>query len=345
MAKPRINKIKPFDAGFDQMISFSWSGNQSFGNRVIIYDSETMSAVFDNTVKSFSYYHTIPADTLINGKCYIVQCQVYDVEWIESNISDKYYFNTLKTPVFNFVEMPGNTIRNSSYSTSVTYYQENFELLHSYKFAIYDSSKTLLSESDTIYDPDDLSYTFRGLQNDTEYLIRCYGVTVNGMDVDTGYVKVFVTYESPGVYSRLYAECDYDNGCVNYHTNINIIQPSESGDTDFEYEDSKIILLGKTLIYDEGFCIEKDFTLKLNGTGLFRNGDIITLKNDKTWLKITAYIYDDSSIRYKLIVPNAVSQYILYSDPLFCSSVDKITIVLRRINNLYQIAAYHEGGA
>lgn len=345
MTKPRINKIKPFDALYDQIISFSWGGNQAFGNRIIIYDRDTMNTVYDHTVKSFSYSHTLPANTLENGKCYVVQCQVYDAEWIESVMSDRYFFYTFKTPVFIFDEIPGNRIRNSSYSASVTYYQEDFELLHSFQFSIYDSSKTLLNESETMYDTDNLFYTYKGLQNDTEYLIRCCGITVNGMDVDTGYVKIFVSYEAPGIYSRLYADCDYENGCVNYHTNINIIQPSEAGDRDFSFENSKIILSDKILIYDEGFHIENDFTLKLNGTELFRNGDIITLKNDKTWLKITALIYEDNCIRYKLIVPNALSWYILYSAPLFCSHTDNITIVLRRINHLYQITAYCEGGA
>lgn len=339
-----MNKIKPFDAEIEQSISFSWNGNQAYGNRIIIYEKESMAILFDDTIESFNYTHTIPPNTLENGKHYLIQCQVYDVEWIESSLSDKMYFYTFKTPQFYFNEIP-KTIRSSSLNTSVTYYQDNFENLLSYKFAIYDSSKTLLLESDTMYDIDNLAYSFKGLQNDTIYYIRCSGITYYGMDVDTGYVEIFVSYEAPGVYSRIYAECDYDNGCVRYRTNIVIIRPSDKGDTEFTYEDGKIDLIDKTLIYEEGFCIENDFTLKLNGTELYRNGDVITLKNKDNYVKITAFIYPDGSIRYKLIVPNAISQYIQYTNPLFCSSKDKITIVLRRINNIYQIKSYQEGGS
>lgn len=80
IAKPKINKIKPFDAETDHDITFSWNGNQAYGNRIIIYEKDSMSILFDDTVESFHYTHTIPSNSLENGKCYIMQCQVYDVE-------------------------------------------------------------------------------------------------------------------------------------------------------------------------------------------------------------------------------------------------------------------------
>lgn len=343
IAKPKINRIKPFDAQLEQSISFTWNGNQAYGNRIAIYEKETLAKVYDNTIETFSYEHTLSPASLENGKCYMIQCQVYDVEGIESAWSDKYYFYTLKTPEFSFREIP-DVVRASSFQASITYYQESFENLLSYKFAIYDSAKMLLLETDTMYDPEDLSYSFKGLENDTIYYIRCFGVTFHGMEVDTGYERIFVAYEAPGVYSRIYAECDSDNGCVSYFTNIVIIKPSPESDMDFTFEDGKINLIGKKLIYDEGFCIEDDFTLKVNGTDLYRSGDVITLKNKDTTLKITAVLSPSGQIRYKLIVPNAVSQYIQYSNPLSGSSKDNITIVLRRIHQIYEIKAYKEGG-
>ena len=38
MAKPYIQKIKPFDADKDFEISLSWTGSRSHANRIIICD-------------------------------------------------------------------------------------------------------------------------------------------------------------------------------------------------------------------------------------------------------------------------------------------------------------------
>lgn len=110
-------------------------------------------------------------------------------------------------------------------------------------------------------------------------------------------------------------------------------------------ENGTINLIDKTLLYKDGFQIADDFTLKIKGSALNRNGSIITLKNkEKKEVEISGIICPDNSVRYKLTVPNSVSRYILYTSPLFLSSKDNVTIVLRRIHQLYQIKAYKEGG-
>ena len=58
MAKPYIQKIKPFDADKDFEISLSWTGSRSHANRIIICDYETNAVVFDDTVSSFILKHT-----------------------------------------------------------------------------------------------------------------------------------------------------------------------------------------------------------------------------------------------------------------------------------------------
>ena len=42
---------------------------------------------------------------------------------------------------------------------------------------------------------DNICYTYKGLDNNTFYYIRCMGATVNGMELDTGYVEIHIKYE------------------------------------------------------------------------------------------------------------------------------------------------------
>lgn len=42
MAKPSINKIVPFDANYDKIITMTYMGDMPYSNRIIVYDAETM---------------------------------------------------------------------------------------------------------------------------------------------------------------------------------------------------------------------------------------------------------------------------------------------------------------
>lgn len=67
MAKPIVNKITPFDAEMDKEIGFTWNGSQSYANRLIIYNADSMEKIYDKTITTFTHSHTIPAGTLKNG--------------------------------------------------------------------------------------------------------------------------------------------------------------------------------------------------------------------------------------------------------------------------------------
>ena len=94
MAKPQINKINPLDATKDNIISMSYVGNMPYSNRIVIYDATTLAVLYDNTSTNTNYSieHTIPANTLTNGKKYAIQGQVFDINGNASALSDKAYF-------------------------------------------------------------------------------------------------------------------------------------------------------------------------------------------------------------------------------------------------------------
>ena len=343
MAKPQVHKISPFDANKPVEISFSWSGNRAHANRILIYDNETNNLVFDDLVSTYALKHTIPAYTLTNGKKYIIQVQIYDVENIASPLSDKVLFYTFETPDFYFNNIPENSkITNASFSATVYYYSSDYEDISTYKFYLYDSTKRKLLESNSMTDSFNISYPFRGLENNTLYYIRCFGVTVNGMELDTGYVEISVKYENPNTYARIYTTALPSQGCVKVDTNLIIIQ--YNGTDSFEYADGMINLIDKTLYYDEGFLIEDDFTVIIRGINLWQNADIFKMSNGKQGLTLSSHIYHEGKLRFRLIVPNGVSNYLLYSEPQVFTDHDMVTVAIRRKNNVYQLKVFVELG-
>lgn len=341
MAKPVIRHVNPFDANKDYEITLSWTGSRACANRIIIYDNYTNEPVFDDIVSTYLLKHIIPAHTLINGKKYVIQATVYDVNNNSSILSDKVLFYTFATPDFYFEDISSNpVISNSSFTANIHYHSDNSENISKYKFYLYDSSKKKLFESIEMID-NDLSYTYKGLDNNTLYYIRCIGVTVNGMELDTGYVEVTVKFENPNQYARIYATPLPSQGCIQVATNLIIID--YTGDETFEYIDGMIDLRKKTLCYNQGFLIKDDFTVLIRGMNLWQNADIFKMSNGKFDLTLSSHIYTNGMLKFRLMVPNGVSNYLLYSEELKFSNADVLSIFIRRKNNVYQLKVFVGG--
>ena len=343
IARPQIKKILPFDSNFDYEISISWTGTRAHSNRIFIYDNETNALIFDHTVSSYALKHTIPAHTLTNWKKYVIQGQMISGENTFSALSDKVLFYTFETPAFYFENIEDKSvIDNSSLSASIHYYSPDWEDIGKYVFYLYDSSKKLLRSSKELIDDTNINYTYQGLDNNTVYYIRCVGVTVNGMELDTGYIEITVKFENPNKYARIYATPLPSQGCIQVATNLVIIQ--YNGTDSFEYIDGMIDLRDKTLYYDKGFLIKDDFTLLLRGMNLWQTADLLKMSNDTLGLTLSSRIYTDGTLRFRLLVPNGAGNYLLYSDPQVFENTDMITIALRRKNNVYQLKVFIELG-
>ena len=345
IAKPIINKISPIDAKKENVISMSYNGILPYSNRLVIYDADTLLSVYDRTQNSYNLTHVLSADTLKNGIKYAAQAQVFDINGNPSALSDKVYFRTLATPLFYFSNIHDeDIIDNASVYAILNYEQENWEDIAEFRFYLYDEVKNLLIESETYYSTDYLTYSYKGLNDDHFYYIRAMGITVNGIQLDTGYIKIFVNYENLGKYKLIEAKCNEYNSVVTYQTHFVVIHASETESTGapYEYYDGWINLLGKTLVYNENFLVDGDFTISIRGMDLYRNTTILKCSNDKYGFTLSSYIYDDGQMRYKLTVPNGLCNYILYSEPLLPDPLDIIAVHIRRVNNVYQLYCYIE---
>ncbi len=305
---------------------------------MIIYNADSMETVYDKKITTFTHSHTIPAKTLKNGKKWIAQFQTFDIDDSKSDLSDKLYFQTFKTPLFYFYGLEnGQTIHSASYEAQIYYLQEDYEDIQSFRFYLYDGTKTLLKESDTLYDSEHIKYIYKGLDNHTVYYLKCHGITANGMEIDTDYVEIYTDYKMPSTYGIIYAENDPLHGYIKYHTNIKVIQ--YNGNKTFNFVNGMIDLRNDNdgIYYDEGFVIEDNFTLKLRGMYLNQTAKILELRNTKYSLTVESFLYDDGTTRFKLTVPNGLGNYILYSDAISFQPTEMTCVWIRRINDIYQL--------
>ena len=343
MAKPVINYIFPFDATDNKKITFTYTGDLPYYNRLIIYRADTLQTVYDVTSSSRVLYCTLPSGICVNGSKYAAAIQCFDENNVGSSISDKVYFWCLQQASFYFLNVTdGQTITKSSFYAELFYSQAQSEELSQFQFFIYNSAKTLLSESQIFYSTDKLSYNYQGLEDDTIYYIRAKGLTQYGTELDTGFIEIDVNTDFDNAeFNNINAECDEKSSIVTYYTNFTIVNSDEDGSS-YRYEDSYIDLNGEELNYTTGLSVSGDFILCIKIKEYFDSATLLTVSDESYGFTISSYVYDDSYMRFKLTVPNGLTPYILYSEPYHPDSSTVFTIYIKRINNIYQMYVFTE---
>ncbi len=256
---PSIVSFKPFDPSFDFIIKFVYNGNQSVKNRVVITDNFNSLVVYDNIQTTMKLQHTIQAHTLIAGKQYLLQVQVFDSDGNSSNLSDPVLFYCFTAPIFNFNNITDNMdYKNASISLNVSYTQPENEQLRSLQFLEFSYDKTLLAKSNTFYSI--TGYSFYGLKNSTSYYFRAVGETAHGISLDTGYIKVNIEYKTLPANIIFSAENNYCGGYIKLISGIKDIEYVFDNDN-YELKNGLLTLKDNSLTYQNSFSIEGDFVL------------------------------------------------------------------------------------
>lgn len=343
-----IYHIPPFDAEIGGTIKFAWNGNQVFKHRCIIKNNESNEVVYDQTIDSFKYEHIIDVTIarLVNGQKYNAYITVFDINGNESDIQALgESFICLKTPTFAFSNIVDEQIISaSSYTFLLSYSQENGELLDSWSVSLYSPSFTVLATSDTIYQTETLSYTFNGFANKQKYTVRAVGKTVNGMDVDTGYIHVSVTYSIRDVFSLLEPTNLPQSGCIQIRSNI--VSSEGHPEKNIEFVNGEYVnLKNNTLWYTEGFEFKGDFSVAIVFFGATANSKILNLYSSNPQdLSITVtnrvgrWEIDAMRTCYELSVVSYGQTRVYYSNKIDCpNDDDKIGVCISRYNNNYNI--------
>ena len=192
---PLIHPIYAFDPQYNYSVSFTYTGNQTVRNRAVVLDNDTYQTVYDSEQDRMRLDHVFPGGTFVPGKTYQVRIQVFDAYGNESALSAPVLFYCFTTPEFYFEDMQDTaTLHTANPKLTLHYFQSEREPLQDFQFYLYDYDKSLAASSSHKYDPADMSHTFYGLKNESEYYIRATGTTVHGFSVDTGYIKINIQY-------------------------------------------------------------------------------------------------------------------------------------------------------
>lgn len=276
LTTPTLMQQNAFDATQAHVFTFNvYSGSQITGSKLTIKNNATLEIVYDGTVTSYAFEHTVPANTLTNGVYYQASIQTMDAQGNFSPASNIIQFYCYSAPTLVFNNIPTvNIIPSASFAFEVKYNQAEGEALDNYVFNLYTTAGTLISTSGRLYNttttvPTVFAYTFSGFNNGEDYVVEVNAVTVEGTQITTGKQTVFVQYSQPDMFSSLYLTNNCKNGYITVQANVIGI----NGEADPMPPNYKT-LLGETVVelqrnqyvqWTEGYEIPENFTLRIWG--------------------------------------------------------------------------------
>jgi hypothetical protein len=304
MAKPTIFRITPFDATIGTTISFEWGGRSASSNKIEIRErdsSDSSTAVYSGVYTSYKGKHVIPANVLENGKTYKIRLRVetyagYSAESEDpSDYSDNVIFYCFATPTFGFnglktltelqsESLTANEVNASNITLSLVYSQANGEQLNSWTAFLCDSSYGVQQSTDLMYYASKTQTSFSGLSDRATMYVRATGTTVNGMEVDTGYIPIYVYYELPTAFINFEVTNNKSEGHIDLKSSIVALLGTSGDGSEIKYigtDDLKCAdLSGNYVIYginadtNGSISITSDFTL------YFKARDIKVMSKD-----------------------------------------------------------------
>jgi len=346
---PTLYQITPFDAKKTFDFTFTFSGFQVFYSEIIIKNNLTNVTVYDNKTENRLLSYTLPINTLVNGTTYNAQLYVYDVNNIQSSISNMINFSCYDIPILSFSNLVSNqTILNSYYDFILTYSQLQNRTLNSYQIKLYNSNQSQIYTTGTKYDVTLLSNTLNSFDNNTNYYIEAIGDTIDGVSISTGLILFSVQYITPSMFSLLKPINLPLLGEVQLTSNLVSIE-GISTPSDPQYINNEMVDLsnnGTSVLFNQGFNITDDFILQMNFKSLNPNESILELSNldDSMIIKLSymesSFVDSNGLIGYiNLRVIGGGLVYTInteYISPM--SLLDyNYNLWMKKINNIYQL--------
>lgn len=353
------------DATKDFKVTYSWSGNnaQQTGNVIYIYKNSDNSLVYND---QFTNYYkqeiTVPANTLTNGEQYKVSVAVITSEGT-STTSEPMLFYCYTTPTFEFSNVENEQIiQNDTYEFQLSYEQPENEELEEYYVTLYASDQTVIYTSNVSYNTESLSVTISGLENNTQYYIKAFGITLTGMSIETSSIHITVRYLQPAIYNLVELDNNFHGGYITIKSNITSLRGRvyKNGEEiepifiDNEYVDVRDP--DTVLKFNEDFNLSNNFTLMLKGFGFTRNTSMLTMSNGiyKLYVYYRIGSYDSTNnvekAYFELRVEGAITYTITSNYIDVPSDIELVGFMLSKQDCYYEIVAhnyktnYNEGG-
>lgn len=257
---PMIHPINAFDPRYHHSVPFMYTGNQTVRNRAVVLDNETYQTIYDAEQDRMRLDHVFPADTFTPGKSYQIQIQVFDAYGNASPLSAPVLFYCYTTPEFHFENIPNDTIiHTANPEIDLFYFQKEKEPLQDFQFFLYNYDKSPAASSGHKYDTSDMSHTFYGLKNESEYYVRATGTTAHGFSLDTGYIKLSVQYFLMPANVLFEVKNQPEDGSISLESGV-IDIGYEIDNDNYTIKNSELIIGNdNTLTYNAGFTITDEF--------------------------------------------------------------------------------------
>ena len=354
LTRPTLLNTTPFDATKEHVFNFQSSGGSTniVANKLTIKRNDTLATVYDQQQTTFAYQHILPANTLSNGVVYQATIITIGADGSQSVASVPIIFYCLVTPTFEFTNIPsGGLLTGNSYNFELTYNQVNGEQLNSVIFNLYSSSGALLSTSGTLSNFDTIpalvSYLFSGFENNTEYYIEAVGQTVRGMSLSTSRRGLIVNYQGDVTYSDLILTNNCNEGYIAIQSIVIAISGISNPSPPIYINNSAVDLTrrGSWVEFNEGYSVSDNFTVKLWGRNFISDNEIFRMSTVSGDIISLRYVTDDGLAHLELMARNRQIAYVTSSQEVnIPANSDNIYIMLRRIDNLYQIDFVNKGG-
>lgn len=342
LTKPILAKVPAWDVGVGQTFTFDVIGGDQFvGSTLTIVNNQTGVVVYTKTQTSFRSEIVVPpnASGLANGVYYSAYVTTTNAGGDVSPASNSIQFYCYSTPTWGFTNISqGGIVPNSTFVPEVNYNQSEGELLSSYVITLYDAFQTQIATSGVNYIssstlPLSLTYTFTGLEDNTQYYVKAEGVTVEGSVLDSGFIRFTVRYTNPSGYSKFTLENNCQEGYITYTSNVAVIEGEADPPPIFIGNTIDLRGIGAYARWDNGFEVDGDFTLKAWLSQPNLNSDLITLNNEYGEDIILGIRQSGNGKIYADLLVGG--EYYIYSNSIDASS--QYCIQVRRINNIYDI--------
>ena len=355
LPRPVLNTQVAFDATQAHTFTFTvyGSGAQITANKLTIRNQTDNSIVYQQQQTTFKFEHTLPAGSLTNGNYYNATITVIDNDGTESAESIPIQFRCYSAPNIALTNFPITAIiDNASFNFEFSYTQAENERLDSYVVNLYDSTRTLISTSGTIYvedgvPPYDGSYLFNGFENTAEYFVEITGLTINGTTVSTGLIKFTTRYINPSIYSQVELENHCKEGYITVTSNMVLIEGNSNPDPPIYINNKEVDLRqnGSYVDWNQGYNIASDFTAKVWFRGANPNSTLIRFSNTSGQTVVVNYRegYKNRETQdmkaYMEVYVESLSgmKYYIFSDYLdILPDSSYYCFWIRRVNNIYQ---------
>lgn len=228
---PIIPPIGAFDATKEYIISFDvpLGGDQVTANEIVIKNNATNEEVYRHTdYPSYVYLQTIPANTLHNGIQYNVSVRTFNANAESSQWSNPDMFYCYSEPTTTFSVSQGDIFSSSTITMQLTYNQTQGDLLNFATIELYDLNENLIESSEELYNqsptmPVSVAYTFTGLINNTDYIVRYYVESVSGLSFESPDIQFKVHYTDIITDAPVVVKSQNCDGYVNISSRMSFI--------------------------------------------------------------------------------------------------------------------------